>query len=103
DALGRHSGKSFVQQIFELLELAYEFLHTSEEFGTSLSTYVNILRLKTESYDFDEDWDELHRRLNSVKKYIQTDIYAEKLQPWLKAFTQDMRAEVDLREFSRMI
>ena len=103
DALGRHSGKSFVQQIFELLELAYEFLHTSEEFGTSLSTYVNILRLKTESYDFDEDWDELHRRLNSVKKYIQTDIYADKLQPWLKAFTQDMRAEVDLREFSRMI
>ncbi|GEQ72126.1 hypothetical protein JCM33374_g5812 [Metschnikowia sp. JCM 33374] len=103
DARGRHSAKSFVHQIFELLELAYEFLRSSEEFGTTLSNYVNVLRLKSESFDFEEDWDDLHHRLNSVKTYIQTNIYTNKFQPWLKTFAYDMRAEVDLKELSKMI
>lgn len=103
DAHGRHSGKSFVHQIFELLELAYTFLRSSEEFGTSLNSYVSLLRLKSESFDFDEDWEDLHRRLNSVKSFIQTDLYVDKFQPWLKAFAHDMRAEVDLKELSKMI
>ncbi|OBA21730.1 hypothetical protein METBIDRAFT_42575 [Metschnikowia bicuspidata var. bicuspidata NRRL YB-4993] len=103
DACGRHSGKSFVHQIFELLELTYAFLRSSEEFGTALSNYVSILRLKSESFNFDEDWDDLHHRLNSVETYIQKDVYVDKFQPWLKAFTHDMRAEVDLKEFSKMM
>lgn len=112
-AKGRFSGKSFIGQIFDFLELTFSFVKSSEEFGASIVNYMNILNVKSAprqdseadadlNGDFDSDLSQLHQQLHSLLKIIYVDIYMGKFQPELEIFLKDLRSDVELKELSKL-
>lgn len=105
DTVGRFTGETFISQIFELCELIFAFVKSSEEFGASVVNYIYLLNLEhdSNSIEFDDDLEDLHQRLSSLKRVIYQDIYAGKFQPRMTAFTKDLRADLHLKELSKML
>lgn len=105
DNVGRFSGDTYINQIFEFLEIVFSFIKSSEEFGASVVNYIYLLNLEqtTNSMEFDDDLNELHQRLTGLMKVIYRDLYVGKFEPRIEAFTKDLRADIHLRELSKML
>lgn len=104
DVKGHISGTSFIDQIFDILDLAFSFVKSSEEFGASLVNYLNIVNVNSETEnDVSEDLTQLQQRLRGLVKIIYLDIYVGKFQPKLGALVKDLRADVDLKELSKLL
>lgn len=104
NAKGRASGKGFIDQIFDILELVSAFVKSSDEFCASMINYINIVNVvgAQDQGQFDEDLTQLHQRLRALVKIIYSDIYLSKLLPHLDIFIKDLRGDVQLKELSKL-
>lgn len=103
---GRVSGESFIDQIFEILELVFAFVKSSGEFCASMINYMNIVNINGAHLDaqeqFDGDLAQLHQRLQALVKIIYSDIYTGKFVPSMDVFVKDLRSDLQLKELSKL-
>lgn len=102
---GRHSGVSLIDQIFEFLEISFAFVKSSEEFCSSLSNYISILNYNPDVGNdaFDDDLEDLYRRLDAVMKIIYNDLYVRRYQAGMEVFLRDLRADVELKDLCKLL
>lgn len=101
DVKGRVSGRSLIDQIFDLLEIVFAFVTSSHEFGASAVNYINLVNV--ESNDLESDLDQVSQRLRSLVKIIYVDIYMGKFEPHMQVFQRDLRADMELKELSKLM
>lgn len=107
DVKGRVSGKSFIDQIFDILESVFAFTRSSDEFCASMINYINLVNVdltqsEQDQSQFDVDLKQLHQRLRTLVKIVYSDIYMSKFLPQLDVFVKDLRGDVHLKELSKL-
>lgn len=105
---GKWSKEPLIDQIFAFMEVLFAFVQSSEEFGSSVVSYVNLLDLSksTESGAgdaFEGDLEQLHVRLNDLMRVMYKDLYKKNFEQRLIIFTKDLRADLDLKDLSKML
>ncbi|PVH17438.1 5-aminolevulinate synthase, mitochondrial [Candidozyma duobushaemuli] len=105
---GKISREPLIDQIFSFMEILFAFIKSSEEFSSSVVSYVNLLDLST-SVDtnagiaFEGDLEHLHVRLADLMKVMYNDLFKNSFEPRLDIFTKDLRADLDLKDLSKMV
>lgn len=108
DYKGKVSQERIIDQIFAFMEILFAFLKSSEEFSSSVVSYVNLLDLSV-SVDsdagnaFEGDLEHLHVRLTDLMRVMYNDLFKNSFEPRLSIFTKDLRADLDLKDLSKMV
>lgn len=105
---GKVSREPLIDQIFAFMEILFAFLKSSEEFGSSVVSYVNLLDLSRSvesdaGVAFEGDLEHLHVRLSDLMKVMYKDLFKSNFEPRLQTFTKDLRADLDLKDLSKML
>lgn len=110
DVKGHATGSSYIDQIFEFLDMAFSFVKSSEEFSASLVNYLNIVSVSRgvnseaeHDVSTDADLSQLQQRLRGLLKIMYLDIYIGRFEPKLNMFLRDLRSDVDLKELSKLL
>lgn len=103
NVIGKASGMSLVDQIFEILEIAFEFVKSSDEFSASVTKLVTVLNIGHDVDDYDADVQEFRLHVRNIRKYIEHDLYHSRLKPRLHLFQRDLRADADLKSLGRLL
>lgn len=102
---GKVSEESYINQIYQLLNYAFTFIKSSEEFGASVINFVNVLEL-IESGDgsaYQDDINDLHKSLSGLMNMMHGDLYMNKIRPLRENLIKDLRAELDFKELSKLL
>lgn len=102
---GKFSNESYVNQIYQLLNYTFTFMKSSEEFGASVINFVNVLDLteSSDSVDYDEDLNDLHKNLSGLMKMIHGELYMRRIRPLREILIKDLRADVDFKDLSKLL
>ncbi|QFZ28431.1 putative spindle pole body component [Clavispora lusitaniae] len=102
---GKFSQESYINQIYSFLNHAFTFIKSSQEFGATVINYVNVLNLigSSSGEKFEEDLERLHTHLQSLMKMIHSELYMRKIRPSMHVFIKDLRADVDLKDLSKLL
>lgn len=96
---GEFSGQLLINQVYDFLEIVFAFVSSSEEFGATVVNYVNVTELDAR----EEDMERLHVRMGSLVRVMNRDLYQGRFLPKKANFTKDLRADIDLKELSKML
>ncbi|CAK7913007.1 spindle pole body component Spc98p [[Candida] anglica] len=107
--IGKFSGESFIQQIYEFLEIQFAFIKGSEEFSSLIVKYVSLLNIDeniqvTDDIDmdqFDDEFVEIEGSLQNMMDRIHNELYQGEFLPKLERFVKDLRGTIEFREMSK--
>lgn len=104
--IGKHSGTSYIKQIYQFLEICFAFIKSSEEYNSLIVNYISILNveenLRSEDMNqFDDDLEELENKIKLIVNKIYKDLYMSNYKSMLYIFIKDLRSDTELKDLSR--
>lgn len=104
--IGKHSGTSYIKQIYQFLEICFAFIKSSEEYNSLIVNYISILNveenLRSEDMNqFDDDLEELENKIKLIVNKIYKDLYMTNYKSMLYIFIKDLRSDTELKDLSR--
>lgn len=104
--IGKHSGTSYIKQIYQFLEICFAFIKSSEEYNSLIVNYISILNVEEnlsseDMNQFDDDLEELENKLKLIVNKIYKDLYMTDYKSMLYMFIKDLRSDIELKDLSR--
>ncbi|KAK6204528.1 spindle pole body component [Scheffersomyces amazonensis] len=109
--IGKVTRKSYIKQIYEILDITFQFLTSCREFFNLLVNYVLLLKLEQqesedniniEEEEIDEDLLIVEESLQNIINRIYKQIYLRDYKTTINEFVQDLRTDHDLRDLSKL-
>lgn len=97
------SGESYIDQIYRLFEIIYQFIGSDEEFHTRLIEYVTLLNIDRhwELEEIDNDFNYVESRLKEIVNKINFEIFKEfKLN--FEILVKDLKSDLDFKDLSKV-
>lgn len=102
---GKFSNESYINQIYQLLNYTFTFVKSSEEFGSYVVNVVNVLTLieSSDRDDYNDDLNNLHKKLSGLMNMMHGDLYMRKIRPLREVLIKDLRSDVDYKDLSKLL
>lgn len=101
DTHGKYSGLTFIEQLYSLLELIFEFIKSSEHYYGILINYILILNIDQQDIEMDQDIILAETSLQKSFVLIYRKIY-HNYKNQLDSYTKDLKADLDLQQLSKL-
>ncbi|KAL7663960.1 Uncharacterized protein ABC855_g3763 [[Candida] zeylanoides] len=100
------SGQLYIDQLYNFLDITFQFAKGAEAFESGLAKYVSLLNVESElrgdaAVDFDDDMAALEESLAAMAQRLRHQLYFSEFKPQLAAFARDLRATLELRELGK--
>lgn len=100
------SGRPYIDQLYDFLDITFQFAKGAEAFESGLAKYVLLLNVELElrgdaAIDFDDDMAALEESLAAMARRLRHQLYFSEFKPQLAAFARDLRAALELRELGK--
>lgn len=103
NSISGKSGESYINQIYRLFEIIYQFIGSDEEFHTRLIEYITLLNIDRhwELDEIDNDFNYVELRLKEIVNKINFEIFREfKLN--FEILMKDLKGDLDLKDLSKI-
>ena len=108
--IGKRSREPFIDQIYEMLDLAFAFVKSTEEFESLTSKYYALVNLDENNHQdqynpeqFDDDMLEIEQTMRGMMSRIKNVIYMHEFEPRIENLAKDMTSTLEFKELGRLL
>jgi gamma-tubulin complex component 3 len=105
DTIGKQTKKSYIQQIYNILDDIFMFIKSGEEFNNLIVNYIlvkNIEESNQNTHDaMDRDMEEIEIKLLAITTKIHKQLHYE-YKSKKDQFVRDLKSDLELRELSQL-
>ncbi|KAK6462587.1 spindle pole body component [Scheffersomyces coipomensis] len=112
NSMGKVTRKSYIKQIYELLDIIFQFIISSKEYFNLITNYILLLKLEEQEENADEEEDmtnEVDQDLLNIENLLQNiinkiykQIYLKDYKLTVNEFIQDLRTDYELKDLSKL-
>lgn len=102
NSVGKHTQRTIISQIYQLLEVIFNFIKGSEEYNNLLINYILVLNIDENDVGSDpiDDLQDIETQLQVLMNMIYKDIYLLQYKTLLGDFVRDLKSDFDLKDLS---